>query len=93
MIGLIKKVRVTVPVPHALKRRGRTGTVRCLILCDGFYEWQKTDNGKQPYRFRMKDERPFAMARLYEEWKKGDEAITSCTILPTAPNELTKKVQ
>ncbi len=29
----------------ALKRR------RCLIVADGFYEWQKTASGKQPYFF------------------------------------------
>ena len=71
---------------HAFKRR------RCLILCDGFYEWEKIRNKKQPYRFHMKDEKPFAMAGLYEEWTKGEEQITSCTILTTIPNELTKKV-
>lgn len=24
---------------------------RCLIIADGFYEWQKVDNRKQPYYF------------------------------------------
>jgi putative SOS response-associated peptidase YedK len=60
---------------------------RCLILADGFYEWQKTDNGKQPFYIRMEDESPFALAGLWESWRNGRE-IRSCTIITTAPNEL-----
>ena len=60
---------------------------RCLILADGFYEWQKTDNGKQPFYIRMEDESPFAFAGLWESWHNGRE-IRSCTIITTAPNEL-----
>lgn len=33
---------------------------RCLILADGFYEWQKRDGKKQPYCMQMKDDQPFA---------------------------------
>ena len=60
---------------------------RCLILADGFYEWQKTDNGKQPFYIRMEDGSPFAFAGLWESWHNGRE-IRSCTIITTAPNEL-----
>jgi putative SOS response-associated peptidase YedK len=35
---------------------------RCLIPADGFYEWQKTNGGKQPYYLRMRSGRPFAFA-------------------------------
>jgi putative SOS response-associated peptidase YedK len=28
---------------------------RSLIPATGFYEWQKREDGKQPYRFRRKD--------------------------------------
>ncbi|MFC6733407.1 MULTISPECIES: SOS response-associated peptidase [unclassified Haladaptatus] len=41
---------------------------RCLVLADGFYEWAKTDSGKQPYRVSFEDDRPFAMAGLWERW-------------------------
>lgn len=60
---------------------------RCLILADGFYEWQKTSNGKQPYYIRMEDGSPFAFAGLWETWANGEE-IRSCTIITTDPNEL-----
>ncbi|WP_338729581.1 SOS response-associated peptidase [Haladaptatus sp. DJG-WS-42] len=42
---------------------------RCLVLADGFYEWAKTDTDKQPYRVAFEDDRPFAMAGLWERWK------------------------
>jgi putative SOS response-associated peptidase YedK len=60
---------------------------RCLILADGFYEWQKTDNGKQPFYIRMEDESPFAFAGLWESWRNGRE-IRSCTIITTVPNDV-----
>lgn len=41
---------------------------RCLVLADGFYEWVETDTGKQPYRVAFEDDRPFAMAGLWERW-------------------------
>ena len=48
---------------NALKKR------RCLVLADGYYEWQKTPVGKRPYRIIMKSGEPFAMAGLWETWK------------------------
>jgi putative SOS response-associated peptidase YedK len=64
---------------------------RCLILTDGFYEWQKTDDGKQPFYIRMQDESPFAFAGLWESWQNGTE-IRSCTIITTSPNEVAAQV-
>jgi putative SOS response-associated peptidase YedK len=63
---------------------------RCLVLADGFYEWQKTDGKKQPHYFHMKDDKPFAFAGLWDHWegKEDGEVIESCTILTTDANEL-----
>lgn len=62
---------------------------RCLILADGFYEWEKRKKPKQPYLFRMKDQKPFAFAGLWEHWEGGEgEIIESCTILTTDANDL-----
>jgi putative SOS response-associated peptidase YedK len=44
---------------------------RCLVLADGFYEWQKTGNSKQPYYIRMEDGSPFAFAGLWEGSETG----------------------
>ena len=70
---------------NAFKRR------RCLIPADGFYEWQKQADGKQPMFIRPSEgaERPFALAGLWEFWSDPDGGtIQSCTILTTSPNEL-----
>jgi putative SOS response-associated peptidase YedK len=61
---------------------------RCLVPADGFYEWARTGGKKQPYFFRLKDERPFAFAGLWERWRGQDgSTIDSCTILTTEANE------
>jgi len=51
---------------------------RCLILADGFYEWQTpTTNASQvgskvkiPHYIRLKSGRPFAFAGLWEDWRQ-----------------------
>lgn len=62
---------------------------RCLIPADSLYEWKRDGKKKQPYRFLMRDEAPFAFAGLWDEWRAPDgQAIRSCTIITTEPNEL-----
>ncbi len=61
---------------------------RCLAPADGFYEWQKTVQRKQPYYITMKDGGPFAIAALWEHWEGADGSVLeSCTLLTTEPNE------
>jgi len=66
---------------------------RCLILADGFFEWHADQKGapKTPYLFKLKNDRPFTFAGLYEHWQapQGGELHT-CTILTCPPNELVK---
>ena len=61
---------------------------RCLVVADGFYEWQKAGKAKQPYFIRLKTDQPFAFAGLAEHWRRGEQAIDSCTLITTEPNEL-----
>ncbi len=62
---------------------------RCLIPADGFYEWQNNGNAKQPYIFEMAKDELFAFAGLWDRWSRpGGNAIESCTILTTKPNQL-----
>ncbi|MFN2169618.1 MAG: SOS response-associated peptidase [Anaerolineae bacterium] len=71
----------------AFKRR------RCLVVADGFYEWQKVNGGKQPFLFHLSDGRAFGFAGLWEHWEGADgSVIESCTLLTTEPNELVKPV-
>lgn len=66
---------------------------RCLVLADGFYEWQRLERGKQPFYVRLRDGRPFAFAGLWEHWEgSGGVTIDSCTLLTTEPNSLLRPV-
>ncbi|MBW4678913.1 MAG: SOS response-associated peptidase [Microcoleus vaginatus WJT46-NPBG5] len=66
---------------------------RCLVIADGFYEWQKVGKQKQPYYFQMKDGSPFAFAGLWDSWQPPEgETIISCTLLTTAANEVLQPV-
>lgn len=71
----------------AFKRR------RCLVVGDGFFEWQKQGAVKIPLFIHLKTERPFGFAGLYEIWTPplGDPLVT-CTIITTEANELVKPI-
>ena len=72
----------------AFKRR------RCLILADGFYEWQAPapsapkKTPKQPFHMHRPDRRPFAFAALWEQWLKGERPLETCTIITTSANDM-----
>lgn len=62
---------------------------RCLIVADGFFEWQKTGAQKIPMFIRLRDKKPFGFAGLYDVWKSPEgQSLTTCTIITTTPNEL-----
>lgn len=68
----------------AFKRR------RCLVLADGFYEWQARGRGKrkQPFYIGLQSGEPFAFAGLWEHWEHNGEVLETCTIITTEPNDL-----
>jgi putative SOS response-associated peptidase YedK len=76
----------------------RTGFARrrCLVLADGYFEWKKVGKQKQPLYFRMRDERPFAFAGLWECWRGPDrtaeQPLETCTIITTQANELSAEI-
>ncbi len=66
---------------------------RCLIVADGFYEWQKVGQQKRPVYIRLKSEKPFGFAGLYETWKSPEgETVTTCTIITTQANDIIKPI-
>jgi len=72
---------------NLLKRR------RCIIVADGFYEWQKNQNGnKKPFRITRKDNRLLAFAGLWDRWEKEGTILHTCTIITTKPNEIMKDI-
>ncbi|MDG5787495.1 SOS response-associated peptidase [Evansella sp. AB-P1] len=65
------------------------GKRHCLIIANGFYEWKKTENKKEPYYIQLKSKEPVAFAGLWDRWSSGDGGeVISCTILTTSPNTL-----
>ena len=73
--------------------RGPFRQHRCLIPADGFYEWQKTEDGKQPHFFSLKTKEPHGFAGLWDEWMgpHGDE-ILSFSIITTKANALVRPI-
>jgi len=69
---------------------------RCLILADGFYEWQQPavkSAPKAPFRFILKESQPFAFAGLWESWHSPEnEEIQTCTIITCEPNDLLAQI-
>lgn len=65
------------------------GGFRCLVVADGFYEWQKSETGKQPFWIHRPGREPFAFAGLWARAKREDGSkLYSCTIITTEPSEL-----
>ena len=68
---------------------------RCLIPVSGYYEWQNTQGGKQPWYFTARDGSPaLTVAGLWDEWKNREtgEPLRSCTMIITEPNDFVAAV-
>jgi putative SOS response-associated peptidase YedK len=75
----------------AFKDLVRSG--RCLVPADGFYEWRKEGKRKVPMWVHLKTKEPFALAGLWDVWRKPDgKRVESFTIITTEPNELVRPV-
>ena len=70
---------------------------RCLVLSDGFFEWQWLDEKgkkKQKYEITLPSNELFAFAGLWSEWvdKTTGELINSYAILTTEANETMSRI-
>ncbi len=67
---------------------------RCIIPASGYYEWQTTPAGKQPYYFTPKDGPILSIAGLWDEWKNPEtgKSLRSCTMIITEPNKFVAKI-
>jgi putative SOS response-associated peptidase YedK len=61
---------------------------RCLIPATGFYEWQKREDGKQPYRFAEQRSRAVRVRRYLGLARIGGEEILSTAIIVGEANPL-----
>jgi putative SOS response-associated peptidase YedK len=66
---------------------------RCLVIANGFYEWQKDMKRKVPVYISLKSGKPLGFAGLYNVWvsPKG-ENICTCSIITTEANELLSNI-
>ena len=64
---------------------------RCLIPMSGYYEWQNTVHGKQPWYFTSRDGSPLTAAGIWDRWENG-EALLSCWMIITEPNAFVAEV-
>lgn len=69
-------------------------TRRCLILADGFYEWQPREGrNKLPWHVTRADGAPFAFAGLWTIWHgEGETRVDSCTIVTTEANDVLRDI-
>jgi putative SOS response-associated peptidase YedK len=61
---------------------------RCLVVADGFYEWQKDRKTKTPYLIRLRSERPFGFAAIWASMRTAIGQRVGTAILTCPPNEL-----
>ncbi len=61
---------------------------RCLVTVSGFYEWQVTDDGKQPWFIQPAGGGLLTLAGLYERWSDAEgRVIRSCAVITTTADD------
>lgn len=95
----IKKMTLNCKIETAHEKPSFRNVInnRCLVLVDGFYEWQWLDDKgkqKQKYELTLPYNEAFAFAGLYSEWldKSTGELRNTYTVLTTEANKLMSKI-
>ena len=67
---------------------------RCLVLVDGFFEWRHVNGKTYPYRIRLIDHEPFAVAGIWDRWldPASDDEIITFSVVTTEANDLMAQV-
>jgi len=74
------------------------GKRHCVVITDGFYEWQYDDplkkKGSKPHLIKARNSRFTYMAGLWSVWKnrETDEMIPSCTVITLPANTLMAEI-
>lgn len=69
---------------HSIKEK------RCLIICSGFFEWQKIKGKKYPYYISLKDDEVFVFGGIWSSWtdRETGEIINTYSVITVEANEL-----
>ena len=66
---------------------------RCLIVADGFFEWELRVGKKYPFYIHLAKKELFGFAGLYNLWESSEgDSILTCTILTTQANNLIQPI-
>jgi putative SOS response-associated peptidase YedK len=66
-------------VARAPRYRDSFRSRRCLVIVDGFFEWQRRGTQKQPFLVRREDGKPFALAGIWERTPEGEDTCAVIT--------------
>jgi putative SOS response-associated peptidase YedK len=63
---------------------------RCMVLANGFYEWQTLEKTKIPYYIGLKGYAAIALAGLYDQWTNPEtgEILDTFTVITTRANPM-----
>ncbi len=78
VLARAETVATTAAFRHAFAQR------RCLVVIDGFYEWQRVTGGKRPHLIHRTSGEPFTLAGVWERWGPPESSLETCAII-TAP--------
>lgn len=69
--------------------KGLIGRQHCVVLVNGFYEWEKIAGRKQPWHITSVSGPVLAMAGIWQQSKSGE---LECSIITTSANEMMSKL-
>jgi putative SOS response-associated peptidase YedK len=74
--------------------RKAANSQHCLILADGFYEFQDVKGKKYPYFIQLKGQELFAIAGLFDRWINPEtgEILSSFSVITTEANPLMARI-
>ncbi len=59
---------------------------RCVVITDGYYEWRRSGDDKQPFYIHHPDNRVLPMAGLWDRWvDPAGQPLLSYTVITIAP--------
>ncbi|WP_026301056.1 MULTISPECIES: SOS response-associated peptidase [unclassified Thioalkalivibrio] len=60
---------------------------RCIVLADGWYEWRKTNDGKQPYYITLAEDAPQDILMMAGIWEPTSDGGACCAIITEPASE------
>ena len=65
---------------------------RCLMPADGFYEWRREGEVRQPRLIARRDGEFMAFAALWRQWRMPEGAVLRGSLAERRPGELVERI-